>query len=472
MIRKRNAKIVATVGPASQTREIITQLHKSGVDVFRLNFSHGSHTDHEKSFSIIRSIEQEVGHPIAVLMDLQGPKLRIGTFQEGCAILEEGHHFTLSLDDTPGNKEGVCLPHPEIFEVAEPGISLLLDDGRILLEVLEKSKNQIFTIVRIGGKLSDNKGVNVPDTQLPITALTSKDRQDLMFGLDLGVDWVALSFVQSSSDIDEARKLIAGRAKLLAKLEKPAALSNLSAIVEKSDAIMVARGDLGVEVPPEKVPAIQKEIIAMCREYGRPVVVATQMLESMIDAPVPTRAEASDVAGAIYDGADAVMLSAETAVGTYPIESVEVMERVICSTEQDPVYRKMLNASRPMSEPTDSDGIAAAACHIAETRGCRAVVTFSTTGSTTMRAARYRGHVPVLGLTMSDMVSRALVLVWGVQSFRTNDAFSFAEMVDKSTDIARDEKLAKIGERIVVTAGVPFGTPGATNVLRIVEIER
>jgi pyruvate kinase len=466
----RRTKIVATLGPSSASEDIILSLVQAGVNVFRLNFSHGSHAEHSKRVDMIRSIEKKVDRPIGILIDLQGPKLRIGTFSADKVKLKKMQTFTLYLNEHVGDENGVTLPHKEIFEVLKPGHDLLIDDGKVRLRVLQVTATEITTQVIVGGKISDRKGVNVPDTQLPISALTEKDRKDLTFGLSLNIDWVALSFVQRVEDIMEARELVGGQAGILAKLEKPSALDDLENIIACADAIMVARGDLGVELPPERVPSIQKRIVEISRAKGKPVIVATQMLESMIHSPIPTRAEASDVATAIYDGADAVMLSAETAAGEYPLEAVEVMGRIISVTEKDEHYRKMLRVYPIDGETTDADAIASAASSIATVRNCSAIVTFTSTGSTTIRASRMRGMVPILGLTPSDHVARKLALVWGVYSVQTRDVESFSEMVGKSVRMVQRKGFSKLGERLVVTAGVPFGTPGSTNVIRLAEV--
>lgn len=468
----RRTKIVATLGPASNDETVLRKLVEAGVNVFRLNFSHGSHEDQRARFNLIRSMEAEFDRPIGILMDLQGPKLRIGTFAEGKITLKKGDTFNLYLEKRVGDQDGVSLPHREIFDVLEAGHELLVDDGKVRLKVTQASPLVAVTTVVVGGVISDRKGVNVPDKQLPISALTEKDRADLAFGLELGVDWVALSFVQRPEDIMEARNLVNGRAGVLAKLEKPSALDQLHRIIELADAVMVARGDLGVELPPERVPAIQKRIVETARSLGRPVIVATQMLESMINSPVPTRAEASDVATAIYDGADAVMLSAETAAGQYPIEAVEVMGRIIAETERDVRSNHALKTYPLEGEPTDADAIARAASDIATARRCVAIVTFSSTGSTTLRAARARGLVPILGSTPSHHVARKLTLVWGVYAVQTRDVVSLSDMVGKAARMVQRKGFAVLGDRIVVTAGVPFGQPGSTNVIRLVEVTK
>jgi pyruvate kinase len=471
MRRYRKAKIVATLGPASATPETIRALFDAGADVFRLNFSHGAHEDHRERFEYIRQIEFETGRPIGVMMDLQGPKLRIGQLVDGSAELKAGSRFRLDMASTPGDARRAPLPHPEIFKALSAGDDLLIDDGRLRLRVESCGEDFAETTVVTGGRLRDRKGVNVPGTVLPISALTDKDRQDLQFGLDLGVDWVALSFVQRPEDVAEARRLIAGRAAVLVKLEKPAAIDRLEELIELADAVMVARGDLGVELPAEDVPALQKRIVSAGREAGKPVVVATQMLDSMVHAPAPTRAEASDVATAVYDGADAVMLSAETASGEYPLESVTMMNRIIRRVEQDPYYRRVIDAQNPEPEATAADAISAAAAQVAHTLSAAAIVTYTTSGSTTLRAARERPDVPVLCLTERIETARRLALCWGTHCVQTKDVSSFSEMVDKACNIAREQGIAEKGQRLVVTAGVPFGTPGSTNVLRIAWVE-
>ncbi len=467
MRRKRHAKMVATLGPASADRAIMTRLFEAGVDVFRLNFSHGSHQDHRDNLAAVRAIEAESGQPIGAMMDLQGPKLRIGAFAGGGAQLDEGARFRLDTSDRPGDQRRVRLPHAEVYAAIGSGQQLLLDDGKLRLKVTESGADFADTVVEAGGRLTDRKGVNVPGVVLPLSPLTEKDRVDLAFGLDLGVDWVAQSFVQRPEDVAELRKLVAGRAAVMVKLEKPAAVDRLDEVIELADALMLARGDLGVEMPPEDVPGVQKRVIRACRQAGKPVVVATQMLESMVDAPSPTRAEASDVATAVYDGADALMLSAETATGKYPVESVAIMDRIIARTEQDPAYRRLMDAHHPEPEATSADAISAAAAQVAQTIGAAAIVTYSMTGSTTLRMARERPQVPILGLTTSSQTARRLPLAWGVHSVLSQDVEDFATMVINACELARSEALAGPGDRLVITAGVPFGTPGATNVLRI-----
>ncbi len=468
MRRQRSAKIVATLGPASSSPAMIAALFAAGVDVFRLNFSHGERDEHRARLSAIRALEKEVDRPIAIMADLQGPKLRLGLFAKGKIAIKPGQNFRLDLAATPGDQKRAPLPHPEIFAVLDPGTEILLDDGRVRLRVETHGKDFAETRVVAGTELSDRKGVNLPGVVLPLSALTAKDRSDLAFALGLGVDWIALSFVQGPDDVAEAKKLVTGRAGVLVKLEKPAAMTRLQEIVDLADAVMVARGDLGVEIPPEDVPPLQKEIVHVCRRAGKPVVVATQMLESMVHAPVPTRAETSDVATAIYEGADAVMLSAETAAGEYPIEAVTMMDRIIRRVQADRFYDAGLHAESGMAlEHTSPDAISAAARQVADTVGAAAIVSYTSTGATALRAARERPAVPTLALTARLETARRLALVWGLHCVHTADVHRFGDMIQKATRIALREGFAEKGQRIVITAGIPFGTPGATNVLHI-----
>ncbi|MDB5486519.1 MAG: pyruvate kinase [Reyranella sp.] len=467
MHRNRFTKIVATLGPASSTTERLRTLFEVGVDVFRLNFSHGQHEDHRKRVEQLRALEKEYKHPIAILMDLQGPKLRLGTFAKGPMELKKGQKLRFDMDPAPGTAKRIPLLHPEIFKAAKPDGLLLIDDGKVRLRIVSHDAKTIDTVVEVPGTISDRKGVNLPNLVLPMSPMTPKDHKDLVFGLSLGVDWIALSFVQHANDIAELKKLVAGRAAVMAKLEKPQAIEHLDEIIEQSDGIMVARGDLGVEMPPEAVPPLQKRILAACRIAGRPTIVATQMLESMIHSPTPTRAEVSDVATAVYDGTDAVMLSAESASGDYPVEAVTMMDRILKSVETDPLYRRLMDASRHEPEATTADAISAAARQCAHTLSAAAIVTYTNTGSTTLRAARERPDVRILCLTPNLDTARRMTLTWGVHPVQTEDAHNFADMVQRAVRVARQQEIAKEGERLVVTAGVPFGTPGATNILRI-----
>lgn len=466
--RDRYAKIVATLGPASSDRSTIKALFDAGADVFRLNFSHGSHADHQARYELIRSIEQEVGRPIAILLDLQGPKLRIGRFADGSVHVGEGQNFRLDLQDLEGDARRVSLPHPEIFAALQPGIDLLVDDGKVRLRVIACGPDFATTQVMVGGMLSDRKGVNVPTVLLPISALTVKDKDDLAFGLRLGVDWVALSFVQRPEDLDEVRGLVGGRAGVLAKLEKPAAIEALDAIVAKADAIMVARGDLGVELPAQQVPPIQKRIIRSCRASGKPVIVATQMLESMISSSVPTRAEASDVATAVYDGADAVMLSAESASGKFPREAVAVMDRIIREVESDSHYRAALDASHKPAQGSAADAVCASMRVTASLMPVATIVTYTRSGYTSLRAARERPSARVICMTPELSTARRLVLGWGLHSSHApGDIDNVPEMVSRACSLAKEQGFAKHGDTVLVAAGMPFGTAGTTNFLHI-----
>ena len=472
MRRTRNAKIVATLGPASSDPKIIRQLFLAGVDVFRLNFSHGSHADHSARFKDIRALEAETGRPISILADLQGPKLRVGTFADGPVVLAAGQSFRLDLNEAPGNLQRVRLPHPEIFAALVPGAELLLDDGKLRLVVAQCGADFADTRVLVGGKLSERKGVNVPGVVLPITALTVKDRKDLALALELGADWIALSFVQRPEDVTEARELIGDRAAIVVKLEKPSAVERLDEIVALTDAVMVARGDLGVELPAERVPAIQKRIVRTCRKLGKPVIVATQMLESMIDSPVPTRAEASDVATAIYDGADAVMLSAESAAGQYPVVAVEMMNRIIEEVEADPQYRQLIDASHTSARPSDdvAEAVVCAMRRAVSLLHAAAIVCYTSSGHTSLRAARERPESPVLSLTPKLQTARRLALVWGVHSVHIADVASVEQMTEVARQIALRDRFAEAGQFIVAIAGMPFGTPGTTNLMRIATV--
>jgi pyruvate kinase len=471
MKRHCNAKIVATLGPASTDRATIQALVDAGADVFRLNFSHGSHEDHQQRLEHIRAIEREVGRPIGVLLDLQGPKLRIGTLADGPVQLAEGASFQLDLDkDRPGDATRVALPHPEIFAALTEGAELLIDDGRLRLKVTRLDEGFAETVVVNGGKLSDRKGVNVPGVVLPLSALTEKDHRDLEFGLALGVDWIALSFVQRAEDITEIKAIVQDRAGIVAKIEKPAAIECLDAILAETDAVMVARGDLGVEMPAEAVPAIQKRIVRACRRLGKPVIVATQMLESMVSAPVPTRAEASDVATAIYDGVDAVMLSAESASGRYPVEAVAMMDRIIARTEADPQYRELIEASHTQPQQNTADAIGWAARSVAGLLDVAAMVAYTSSGTSAQRMARERPRARIIGMTPRRATARRLTLVWGVNAVLCHDVADVPEMTEVAVATARKLDLAATGQTIVIAAGMPFGASGTTNLLHIAQI--
>ena len=468
--RARKVRVLATLGPASASPDMIRKLFLAGADAFRINMSHGGHDDKAALVKAIRTLDKELGRATTILFDLQGPKLRVGTFADDMVSLRTGEPFVLDRSPVPGDVTRVELPHREIYEALEPGTRLLLDDGKLVLRVTQVAAARIDTIVEVGGALSNRKGVNVPDVVVPLPALTEKDRGDLAFALEQGADWIALSFVQRPEDVAEARRLIGGKAALLAKIEKPAAVERLEGILELADAVMVARGDLGVECPPERVPPVQKQIIALARRMGRPVVVATQMLESMILSPSPTRAEVSDVATAIYDGADAVMLSAESAAGSWPEESVAMMDRIAISVEADPTYSARIHFTETRPDATTADALADAAASIARTVSAAAIICFTTSGSTARRIARERPSVPLLVLTPKLETARRLGLLWGVHAVHTKDVASFEEMVGKSKRMALRHNLAKAGDSIIVMAGVPFGTPGSTNVIHVVRL--
>src|SRR4051812_2497927 len=467
MRRLRKVKILATLGPASSTREMIGKLFAAGADVFRINMSHTSHDRMREMVATIREVEKDFARPIGILVDLQGPKLRIGEFEGGSVDLENGATFTLDSDPSPGNAERIQLPHPEILAALEPGHALLLDDGKVRLEVTEVGEGRAATRGLVGGRMSNRKGVSLPDTEIAVSAMTEKDRSDLEAAVNTGIDWVALSFVQRAEDVAEVRKIARGRALVMSKIEKPQAVLRLDEIIEGSDALMVARGDLGVEMPLEKVPGLQKRITRAARRLGKPVVVATQMLESMITTPVPTRAEVSDVATAVFEGADAVMLSAESASGKFPIEAVSTMNRIAEEVERDALHRTIINAQRSEPEQTGADAIAAAARTIAETLDLAALIPWTASGATGLRIARERAQMPLLSLSPNIATGRRLALVWGVHAVLTEDARDVNDMVERACRHAYKDGFAKPGQRVLIVAGVPFGTPGATNMVRI-----
>ncbi|MCJ7420883.1 pyruvate kinase [Sphingomicrobium astaxanthinifaciens] len=468
--RGRKVKILTTLGPASDSPEMIERLMRAGADAFRINMSHGEQADKAALVRHIRALEKTLKRPTTILFDLQGPKLRVGAFAGGKARLEKGDTFTLDRDPAPGDATRVCLPHPELFEAITAGSLLLIDDGKMRLKVTEAHDDRIVTEVRVSGTIRDRKGVNVPDVLIPIPALTEKDRSDLDFALEQGADWIALSFVQRPADVEEARELVKGRAAILAKIEKPQAVDSLDAILEAADAVMVARGDLGVELPPEQVPVVQNKIVATARQHGKPVVVATQMLESMIQSPTPTRAEVNDVADAIYDGADAVMLSAESAAGDYPVQAVKMMDRIGHAVEADERYGDRVHFTETAPEATTADALAESARGIARTVSAKAMACYTSSGSTARRIARERPNVPIMVMTASQHVARRLGLLWGTYAVHTRDVSSFEEMVGKAKRMALRHSIAGGGDRLLIMAGVPFGVSGSTNVVHIVKL--
>jgi len=472
MIRQRRTRIVATLGPASHTASMICELARIGVDVFRLNFSHGSHNDHGVALERVRAAEQEVGRPLAVLGDLQGPKFRLGVFAKGRIAIAPGQKFRLDLDPAPGDSRRVGLPHPEVLQVLKPGSFVVLDDGKVRLRVRSSGPDFAAAEVVTGDVLSNHKGLSVPGVTIPVPALTVKDRADLDFALRIGVDWVALSFVQHAADMADLRRLVGGRAALLAKIEKPAALLDLEAILDVSDGLMVARGDLGVEMAPEEVPVAQKTIVRAARRRGAPVIIATQMLDSMTSSPTPTRAEASDVANGVYEGADALMLSAESAAGAFPREAVAMMDAVIRRVEADPMWPSLMRAEHGEAADEDVDALIAAATRAAETRSTACLVAYTTTGVTARRLARERPSHPVLALAPEMSVARRLCLVWGLEPRAASQPRGIAAMTDEAAHLAADLGLAPAGGRILIIAGPPLGAPGAANLLRLTHAPR
>ncbi|WFL78938.1 pyruvate kinase [Altererythrobacter arenosus] len=468
--RGRKVKILATVGPASRDREMLAKLVKAGADAFRVNMSHGEHADHAETIRSIRALEKEFGKPIAILADLQGPKLRVGKFKDGQAVIRHSGHFTLDRNPEPGDENRVELPHPELFGILEKGQRLLINDGKIRLRVIRADANEILCSAEVGGVISDRKGVNVPDAEVPIPAMTEKDRKDLAFAVEQGVDWIGLSFVQRPEDLAEARKLMGPGIALCAKIEKPMAVRRLGEIIELSDGIMVARGDLGVELEPQEVPPLQKKIVNATRMAGKPVIVATQMLESMIESPTPTRAEVSDVANAVYDGADAVMLSAESAAGEWPEESVAMMDKIAVQVERSEDYKARVRFLDTPPDATTADALSHACMTIADTVSISAITVFTSSGSTARRVARERPDTPMLVLTPSMRTARRVGLLWGAHAVATKDIGSFEEMIAKGKRMALRHGFGKAGNKLIALAGVPFGTPGATNLLHVVTL--
>lgn len=469
MPKKTHTNILATLGPSSSTKEQIESLIDAGVDGFRFNFSHGSHEDHKARYEIVRKLEKEKGKYISVLADMQGPKLRVGKFANDGVYLKDGQCFTLDMKNEAGDETRVTLPHPEIFQALKVGDELLVNDGKIVLTVDTCDDNSARTIVKVGGYISGNKGVNLPNTQLNISAITPKDEADLKFALKLGADWIALSFVQSADDVRRAKEIIGDKAWIVSKLEKPSAIDDLDEIVNLSDAIMIARGDLGVECPLQKVPVLQKRIISCCRKFGKPVIVATQMLESMITAPTPTRAEVSDVANAVYEGVDTVMLSAETAAGQYPVEAVKTMKKIIVEVEDDRLYYQNMMGTKLMPKcVTEADAITFAATEISDVlRNVAAIVTYTSSGKTTLLAAKERPSQPIIAITPEVDVARRMALVWGTESFVNKDPFkSFDKVQTTAIDTVVDNGLGKSGDFIIITAGIPFNKAGVTNMVQ------
>jgi len=468
MVRQRQAKIVATVGPASAAPEMLERLVRTGVDVFRLNFSHGQREDHARTYENIRALEARLGYPIGVMQDLQGPKIRLGVLTDGKLAIAEGQKVEFALEREQAGRKAIPLPHPEIFAAIAPGHALLINDGRVRFEVESCRSDVIAARALNAGVISDRKGVNLPNTVLKLSPLTEKDRADLAFGLELGVDWIALSFVQTASDMLEARALIKDRAGLIAKIEKPSALAHIDDIIRLSEAVMIARGDLGVEIPAEDVPRWQKQLVRLCRRAATPVIVATQMLESMVSAPTPTRAEASDVATAVYDGADAVMLSAESATGSYPVEAVEIMNRIIARTEADEVYRKAMAVSELDLDDTPAHAIASSAAEIGNALDAGAIVAFTASGTTALRISRTRPHEPILAASPNRLVTRQLCLSWGVRSIHTPDVTSYEDMVHSAERLCAEQGVFEGKKPVVVVAGIPFGVAGSTNNIRVI----
>ena len=440
-------KIVATVGPASESAEGVASLAAAGVDVFRLNFSHGSHEEQGKRVAHIRALEKKIGRPMGIIADLQGPKLRVGEFvSEDKALVDAGNQFLFYLEERLGDENGVSLVHPEIFKIAKVGMDILVDDGRLRFRVTAVQDTVLETTVITGGVIKRRKGVNVPMIELPISAITKKDKEDLAFSLSQGVDWIALSFVQRPEDVRQAKELIKGRAGIVAKIEKPSALACIKDIISEVDVIMIARGDLGVEIPPEEVPSEQKRLIALCRQAGKPVIVATHMLDSMVDSPYPTRAEVSDVANAVYDGADAVMLSAETTVGKYPAESVAMMRRIIRRTVTDASFFDSVHRLEIVGSQCPADSAAVVAYEHAKKDGVRAVAASLAAKDWAMCYSRRRYGLPLFGVTADERLARRLALFWGVTAVYASNAD--LKDSDALTRLVREKGLLKDADKV------------------------
>ncbi|ADV65668.1 pyruvate kinase [Deinococcus maricopensis] len=469
----RATKIVATIGPASRNPETLERMIDAGLNVVRMNFSHGDQEDHRQTYDMVRALAKKKGVSIGILQDLQGPKIRVGRFKDGPVTLSAGQPFIITMDDVEGTAERVSSTYKGLALDVRPGMALLLDDGNMALEVTKVQGHDVHTVVTVGGVLKNNKGINVPEADLTVPALSDKDVEDLTFGAELGVDWVALSFVRSRDDLLLARHYLAragSRAKLMAKIEKPQAVERFDDILKECDGVMVARGDLGVEMRPEQVPIIQKRLIRACREAGKPVITATQMLESMINLPRPTRAEASDVANAIFDGTDAVMLSAESAAGLYPVEAVSMMDHIAREAEASAEYKIM--QAQEIDTTLAQDAIAQAACNIGERMDLAAIVTFTKTGGAATRVAKNRPKLPILALTPNEQTRSQLALSWGIVPILSEDPHDTDDMVRIANNTLRDSRLAAVGERYVITAGVPFGVAGSTNMLRVEKLRQ
>lgn len=468
---KHLGKIIATLGPASELPERIEELVRHGANLFRLNFSHGSHDQKRRLIGDIRALEKKTGVPIGIIADLQGPKLRIGDFEnEDGVTVTTGEVFNLHLAVRLGDRHGVTLPHPEIFSVMRPDMDILIDDGNLRLRVVSVDSGIMKTIVMTGGSIKSRKGVNVPAVELPVEVLTEKDTADLAFATEQRADWIALSFVQHPEDVRQLRERMPASIGIIAKIEKPSAVEHIDAIIEAADAVMVARGDLGVEIPAEDVPGVQKDIINRCRQAGKPVIVATHMLDSMTGSPRPTRAEVSDVANALYDGADAVMLSAETAAGDYPVESVSMMRRILARNERSPAFIRTVRRLELDTSQNSRDAIVGAVHTMADRIQAKAVVVFSSTGRTTVRCSRHRFLCPLVGVTPSAEVSRQLTLMWGVHSIRVDEIGTFREMTERASVMARENGFAGVGDKIIIIATVPPVQSEPANTVRVVTV--
>lgn len=467
----RKTKIVCTIGPASRAYDVIEKLIRMGMNVARLNFSHGSYKEHLQVIENIRQASLKIGQPIAILQDLGGPKIRIGKIIKEPIFLKEGSSFILTNRKVAGDEQEVSLTFPSLPQKVKKGDCIFLADGTLELKVKEFTSTDIICRVVRGGKLTSHQGVNIPNISMDIPSLTEKDYQDILFGIKNKVDFIGLSFIRRAEDVLKVRKILkenkAEEISLIAKIEKKEAVDNLKEIIEASDGIMVARGDLGVEIPLENVPLVQKNIIKKCNFVGKPVITATQMLVSMMSNPRPSRAEVTDVANAILDGTDAIMLSEETAIGNFPLEAVETMNRIAISAEGAIDYEKILSERSISVKPTNADAISHATCQVALDLKVKAIVTFTFSGSTARMVSRYRPPVPIIAASTQDSTVKKLTLSWGVYPFKTEELADTDDMITRSRKVALETGLVRPGEKIVVTAGIPFRVPGSTNLLKV-----
>ncbi len=468
----RKTKIVCTIGPASQSKKVFIELVKSGLNVARLNFSHGNHEEHLERIKMINEVRDELGIPVAILLDTKGPEIRTGTFKEDAVELEEGQEFILTTEDIQGDSTKCAISYKGLPKDVVEGDKILIDDGLIELEVVENPlNNEIKCIVKNGGTVKDRKGVNVPGVKINLPAITEKDVNDIKFGINQGIDFIAASFIRKAQDVIEIRRILeendAEYVHIISKIENQEGLDNIDEIIEVSDGIMVARGDLGVEIPTEMIPLAQKIMISKCNKAGKPVITATQMLDSMIRNPRPTRAEVTDVANAIFDGTDAIMLSGETAAGKYPIEAVKTMANIAKTTEDSLDYEAILKKRSIDKETSVTYAISHATCTTAQDLGASAIITATSSGFTARMVSKFRPKAPIIAATTSRQIMRRSVLSWGVYPVLMKEVKSTDEIFDLAIQKAMDDEYIHHGDLVVITAGVPVGVAGATNLIKV-----